>query len=144
MIIYIEKGRHLHEALADNGTPIAQRDGVWASDNEADHDAINAFILSYDPLPESKTDAVSRVTLEASRLSSAIYPFIDGEREQALGLYNFASDLYLSTVAGSREVLSGRLLQFKTIYDTAQVKIVEINAMTDWALVDAHDATVGW
>jgi len=141
MINYIEYGIRFHDFIKESGHSLIQKDGEWISSDDV---AVQALIDNYDPLSEAKTDAKQRVTLHASQLVADIYPFINPEKEEAVGLYHFTTDLYLSIKSASRNALSGRLLEFKGIYDTAQVKIAEVNAMTDWQLVDAYDATVGW
>lgn len=138
---YIEKGIRLHRAIRNAGYSLSQVDGVWIS---SDDTAVQAIIDSYDALPEAKADARQRVVLEASRLVAEIYPFINPEKEEAIGLYNFTTDMYLTTVAQARQPLSGRLLDFRDIYDTAQAKISEVNALATWQQCDAYDATIGW
>ena len=143
MINYTEKGHRLHKIINAAGHLLSEVDGVWES---SDNTAVQAIIDSYDPLPEAKTDAKARIIKEASKRVSAIYPFINPDKEEAIGLYEFTTDLYLSTKANAREPLTGRLLQFKMIHDTAQAAITVVNSMTDWQVVDAYDAATapGW
>lgn len=146
MIDYIEKGHRMIVALfaADLGI-VATGDGtLFIHKGTATDDEINTFISNYDPLPEAKADARSRVTVQASKLVADIYPFVNPDKGEAIGLYHFTTDLYLSIKAASRNALSGRLLDFKGIYDTAQAKIAEVNVLADWQEVDAYDATIGW
>lgn len=135
MITYTEKGRYLHEALAAAGYVLKQIDGTWAS---SDDTAVQLIIDAYDSLPEAKVDAINRVKQHAAGLVNAIYPHIDAESTDVIGFYNYTVDMWQGGA------LTGRLLDFKGVRDTTVSKISEINAMTDWALVDAYDATVGW
>jgi hypothetical protein len=136
VINYVEKGNGLHIAIGEAGYNLRDVNGVWQSSDDV---AVQAIIDGYDPLPLEKEIAIERVKLEASKHAAVIYPFIDPESDQAIGLYNFAEDLYLATVAGSRETLSGRLLTFKGVHDTAVAAIADINSMTDWLLAQAYD-----
>ena len=135
------RGCHrLHEFVRTQGYTIIVSDGVMSSENDI---AVQSIIDAYDPLPEAKADAIKRITLEASKRVAAIYPFINAEKEEALGLYNFTTDIYLAIKPQAREALSGRLLDFKNIYDAAVAQINIVNAMTDWQAVDSYDS-IGW
>lgn len=46
-INYIEKGFGLHEAIAEAGHTLVQRDGVWVSSNDQ---AVQAIIDAFDPV----------------------------------------------------------------------------------------------
>jgi len=141
MINYSEKGAGLHQAITDAGHKMTNRNGIWVSKNEA---AVQAIIDAYDPLPEAKARARKLVLKEASKRVAAIYPFINPEKDEAIGLYNFTLDMYKLIKPASRNALTGNLLAFKGIYDTAKQKNAGINAMTDWKLIDALDVTQGW
>ena len=75
---------------------------------------------------------------------SVIYPFINPEKEEAIGLYNFTLDIYNLIKPEARNALSGNLLAFKNIHDTALAKNSAIDAMTDWQAIDALDVSQGW
>lgn len=143
MINYIEKGNGLHESLIAAGVSLEDKNGTWVSNNEA---LAQSIIDSYDPLPYERTQTKSRIIKEASKRVAEIYPFINPEKEEAIGLYEFAIDLYQATIAAAREPLSGRLLQFKVIHDKAQAAIAVINASNDWEFILAYDAVndPGW
>ena len=145
MINYTEKGSSLHNAVNEAGYYLIANTNDQAFDSDGNQSpeidtAVQLIIDSYDPLPEAKAEAISRVKITASLKAAEIYPFIDGETDQAVGLYQFASDLYLSTIPAARENLSGGLLAFKNVHDAAVSAISDINAMTDWQLVNAYDA----
>ena len=137
MINYIEKGANLHAEIENSGYRLWQLDDVFYSDND---EAVQLIIDNYDPLPKSKIDTKSRVKQEASKRVAVIYPFIDPTSEHAIGLYDFTTDIYLSIKAASRNALSGRLLEFKNIYDAAQSAISDIDSMIDWQAIDDYDA----
>ena len=131
MIAYTEKGYYLHDEINKQGHQLAKKNGQWVSSDDA---AVQLIIDSYDPLPDAKKDAISRVKKEGSRLVAEIYPFIDPESEDAVGLYMFAQDLW----QGGQ--LPARLKAFKGIFDAASMAIADINLLTDWRAVDAYDA----
>lgn len=137
MINYIEKGHRLHEYILSRGYRLIDKGDAWYSSNDV---AVQSIIDDYDELAEAKKDARKRVTLEASKLVAIIYPFINPEKGEAIGLYHFTTDLYLSIKPASRNNLSGRLLDFENIYNAAQVAISDINIMTDWQVIDAYDS----
>ena len=148
MIINTELKDGLNDHIKNQGqgfSLIVMADGVHG-EPEGNDVAIQAIVDAYDPLPDEKTQAIERVLLEASQRAATIYTFIDPTRDQAVGLYQFASDLYLSIVPAGREALSGRLLQFKDVHDKAQAAIAQVNWMTDFLLVRAYDAIndPGW
>jgi len=136
----------INEFLKPHGFSVfTDNEGVKGKPEGNDAD-IQTLVDGYDPLPYEKAQAQERILLEASKRAAAIYTFIDPTRDQAIGLYQFASDLYTSIVPTSREVLSGRLLQFKDVHDKAQAAIAQVNLMTDFLLVRAYDAVndPGW
>lgn len=135
MINYIEKGNGLHEAIFLEGHQLVQKDGVWISSDDIE---VQSIINSYDPLPELKTEAISRIKQHAATLVHAIYPHVDAETTDVIGFYNYTVDMWQGGA------LPARLQSLKTVRDTALIKISEVSAMTDWQLVDTHDATVGW
>ena len=138
-INYIEKGHRLHLAIGEAGHSLSQIDGVWISSDDV---AVQAIIDAFDALPEAQADARERVKIEATKRTAELYPFINPEKDEALGLYQFTADLltHLNATSG----LTGNLLAFQTIRNTAQTKIAEINALTDWQQADSYDATIGW
>ena len=140
MIDLTDKGAGLNDAIISAGHTYGNHDGVaWSSDDVA----VQAIHDNYDPVPYEADKTKSRIIIEASKRAAEIYPFIDPESEQAIALYEFASDLYLSTISAARESLSGRLLQFKNIHDKAQAAIVVINSDTDWKSIRAYDVVNG-
>lgn len=143
MINWIEKGRGLLEVIRSDGHWVESNDGVWSS---SDDTAVQLIIDSYDPLPHSKDKAIERIEREATKRASLIYAFIGSAVSNAISQYNMASDLYLSTITESRNPLTGRLLAFKGVHDAAMAAISDINAMTDWQLINAYDAvnTPAW
>ena len=114
------------------------------TDNILTPSEVQALADAYDELPPAKTEAKDRVKLHASGLVAALYPFINPDKNEAIGLYNFTVDMYMTTVPAARQPLSGNLLTFKGIHDTAVAKIAEVDLLTDWASCDAYDATIGW
>lgn len=144
MINYIEKGHGLHRAIGAAGYDLKANSNDEAYDNAGKQSAeidviVQAIIDNYSISDEYKTKTIARLKIEASKRAALIYEFIDPTTKQAVGLYNFASDLYLSTISASRNPLTGRLLAFKSIHDAAISAISDINAMTDWQLIDAYD-----
>lgn len=137
MINYTEKGLGLHEEIKKQGYRLWHEDGVTYSDNDTE---VQIICDNYDPLPHSKKVARQRIKLEAAKRSAAIYPFIDPESEEAIGLYNFASDLYTSILPAARGTLSQGLADFKAIYDAANAAISDVNALTDWTQALNYDA----
>lgn len=147
MINHIDKGGRLDEALEREGMRIREmfigdQSGVWENRSNKTDEEINAFIADYDPLPEAKADAKKRINIEASRLIAKIYPLIDGERDQAAGLVNLVEDILVQ--CGAISGLSGDLLAMKEIHDKRKVKVNQVDNQTDWQLLDAYDATIGW
>lgn len=143
MINYIEKGEGLHKAIAEAGEQLRDVGGVWLSSDDV---AVQSIIDNYDATPYERTQTKSRIIKEASKRAAEIYPFIDPESEQAIGLYEFATDIYMSIAPAARDTLAARLLQFKDIHDKAQTAIAVINASNDWEFILAYDAvnTPGW
>ena len=135
MINYKECGHRLHRAIRAAGYKLANRDGVWISSNDV---AVQAIIDAYDTLSEAKAEAKQRIKLHAATLVHAIYPFVDAEKADVIGFYNYTIDMW---GGGS---LPSRLQELKAVRDTAVVKIAEVNALTGWQAVDAYDATIGW
>ena len=80
--------------------------------------------------------ALREVSIQKSAL---IYDFI-----KSPDVYLFALDLYTAIKPASRNALSGRLLEFKTVKDTFDLKKTEINALTTLADVRAYDIAIGW
>jgi len=136
-ISYIEKGRWLHKAVETAGYNLICKDGVWESDNDS---VVQGIIDSFDPLPEAKKEAANKVKKVAASKIASLYPFIDPDGAEAIGLYNFAEDLYLSISEAARNPLSGRLLELKNIYDAAVAAISDINTATDWKELERYDA----
>lgn len=136
MIIYTEYGIRLHEFIKESGHSLTEKDGVWISSDDV---AVQAIINNYDPLPPAQADAKERLGQHASSLVHNIYPFVDAEKSDAIGIYNFATDIYSGGLP-----LPNRLQQLKDIRDTYIIKRDEIDALTDWELADAYDVTVGW
>jgi len=130
----------INEEIARQGYKKFSRDGVWWADDEV---AVQAIIDNFDHVAYAKPLTKTRIIKEASKRVAEIYPFINPEKEEAIGLYEFAIDLYLSTIPAAREVLSGRLLQFKNIHDKAQAAIAVIEASTDWQFILDYDAVTG-
>ena len=131
MITYTEKGYGLHAAIRDAGFFLKKRDGVWISSDDV---AVQAIIDNYDPIIAARQNAIKRVKIHASRLVSDIYPFIDPESDQAIGLYHFAEDLWQGGT------LPPRLKAFKNIFDAASAAIADIKLINDWQSADAYDA----
>ena len=138
-INYIEKGKRLHLYIREQGHSLIRRDGVWVSDDDV---AVQLLIDNFNELEEAKKEARDRVKVEASKRVAAIYPFVNPDKDEAAGLYDFAVDILVQS--NSATGLSGNLLAFKNIRDTAVSKVAEVNALTDWQQVDSYDATVGW
>jgi hypothetical protein len=138
-INYIEKSFRLHREVSEQGHSLSKLDGEWVSSDDVE---VQAIIDSYDALAEAQADARARVAIEASKRVAAIYPFINPEKEEALGLYQFTADLltHLNATAG----LTGNLATFQAIRSTAQAKIAEINALTTWEECDDYNETTGW
>jgi hypothetical protein len=140
-ITYTEKGIWLHEEISNQGHSLIESDGIWISSNDI---AVQAIIDSFDPLPIAKDTKRKELKVEAATRANSIYSFItpgneDIDASDAQSFYDFAEDLYLSISPGSREALSGRLLQFKNLRDAAAAAVVSINALTDWQVVMAYD-----
>ena len=140
-INYIEKSIRMHNALGEIGHWLINRNGVWESSDDV---IVQEFIDSYNPLSEAQADAKARVGIEASKRVAEVYPFINPEKEEAIGLVQFAQDLYASIKTNAQEVLPARLQTLLTIRNTAIAKNAEIDALTAWEECDAYDATVGW
>ena len=136
-ISYTEKGVGLHEYIESQGESLWQADGVWYSSNDA---VVQPMIDSFDQLAYEKQQKIKAIKIEGATKASSIYAFLESDPEKAIDFYDFAEDLYLSISAGSREPLSGRLLQFKDIYDAGVAAIQTVNAMTTVAEVLAYDA----
>lgn len=135
-INYTEKGAGLHEAVEEAGEGLWQADGVWYSTNDA---VVQPIIDSFDQLAYEKQQKVKAIRIEGASRASSIYAFLESDPEKAIDFYDFAEDLYLSISAGSREPLSGRLLQFKNIYDVGVAAIQTVNAFSTVAEVLAYD-----
>jgi hypothetical protein len=149
MITYTEKGIILHDLVIAAGYSLnhnnTQAFDSGGNQSSAIDIAVQAIMDAYDPLPLAKTEAINRVNLHATSLIASIYGFLDiNNPAEAKGLVDFMTDLYTSTIPAAREVLSGNMLTIKNTNDTRIVKIAEVNVMTNWQLVDAYDATVGW
>ena len=140
-INYIEKSFRLHREIREQGHSLSKLDGEWVSSDDV---AVQAIIDSYDALAEAQADAKARVGIEASKRVAEVYPFINPEKEEAIGLVQFAQDLYASIKTNAQEVLPARLQTLLTIRNTAIAKNAEIDALTAWEECDAYDATVGW
>lgn len=140
-INYTEQGHRLHKFIRESGYTLVQRDGVWLSSDDV---AVQAIVDGYDALSEAKADAKARVGIEASKRVAEVYPFINPEKEEAIGLVQFAQDLYASIKTNAQDVLPARLQTLLTIRNTAIAKNAEIDALTTWEECDAYDATVGW
>ena len=134
MINYIEKGIWMHKAIGNAGHWLRQVNNVWESDDDP---VVQVIIDDFDPLPFSQNDAKARIKVSASAKMSTIYSFISPTSEEALGLYDYTVDIYQLIVPAAREPITGRLLEFKTVYDTAKVGLADVNAETDWTLCDA-------
>lgn len=130
------------ELIRQNFPQMHKNNGAWDVD-PADEVVIQSIIDNFDHVAYAKPLTRRRIVKEASRRSAAIYPFIDPESEQAIGLYEFATDLYLSTISAARAPLSGRLLQFKNIHDKAVAAIAVINSSTDWQSILDYDVVNG-
>jgi hypothetical protein len=140
-IIYIEKGIWLHQEIAVQGYSLVEADGVWQSSDDI---AVQAIIDAFDPLPFAKAAKIQELKTEGANRVNGVYSWItsgnqDVDATDALSVYDFAEDLYLSISPGSRETLSGRLLQFKNIRDAGVSAVADINALTDWQIVMAYD-----
>ena len=136
MINYIEKGKSLHKEIVSQGYHIINQDGVWQSSDDV---AVQAIIDAYDPLPFAKNEAIARIKKHAAILVNAIYPHIDPNSSDVIGFYNYTVDMYSGSFP-----LTGRLLELKTVRDSAVTKIAEVNALVDWQSCDTYDATSGW
>ena len=136
---YVEYGYRLHRLIIDSGYKMQQIDGVWLS---SDDPAVQAIIDNFDPLPEAKAKAKERIGIEASKRVAIVYPLINPTKNEAVGLVNLVTDILVQANAAAG--LSGDLLTVKNISNTVKVKIAEVNAETDWQLVDAYDASTGW
>jgi len=137
MINYIEKGKWLHDAITEAGYTLTQKGLTWESSNDVE---VQAIIDTFDPLPFAREEAKKRVKQVGATKIANIYPFINADSAEAVGLYDFAYDLYMSTVPSGREPLSGNLLALKGVYDAAVAAISVINGMTDWEAVRDYDA----
>lgn len=105
---------------------------VWETDNIR---PMNTAEL----LAKAKVKKIKLLQQEATGRAKAIYPFITHP-----SFYNFAEDLYLSIQAGSRNALSGRLLQFKGVKDVFDTKKAEINALATVTDIGSYDLQAGW
>lgn len=135
-ITYIEKGSWLHSYIQEQGHWLANKDGVWVSDDDV---AVQAIIDAFDPLPYAKADKIDELKIEGARRASQFYSFLGIDPKRVVSFYNFAEDLYLSMVPAARGDLTDRLQGFRTVYVAAVAAIADINAMTDWTEVIAYD-----
>lgn len=132
-----EKLNHIYDWFISE-EEFGRVNGEWFPSKVLAYARINSF--------DFKAQTKQRIVIEASKRVAAIYPFINPEKEEAIGLYEFAIDLYTATIPSAREALTGRLLQFKNIYDKAQAAIAVVNASTDWKFSRDYDAVTdpGW
>jgi len=128
---YAEKGYGLHLEIEGRGHYLKKLDGQWVS---SDDKIVQDIIDNYDPIIAARQNAIKRVKLHASRLVSDIYPFIDPESDQAIGLYFFTQDLWQGGT------LPPRLKVFKNIFEAASAAIADIKLINDWQSADAYDA----
>ena len=135
-IIYTEKGSWLHDEIAAQGHSLINQDSVWISSDDV---AVQAIIDTFDPLPFAKAEARSRIKTEAATKVAALYPFIDADSDEAIGLYDFARDIYLSMLPAARGTLQPNLQSFDAIKTAAEDAITDVNALTDWQVVMAYD-----
>lgn len=68
MINYIEKGKWLHDAIAEAGHSLRQTNGKWVS---SDDDAVQAIIDSFDPMPLAMAEKVQEFNECAQAEASA-------------------------------------------------------------------------
>lgn len=146
MITEIIDTPYLSDHLAANGFEVVYLNGSGvvhdlagnelAGQDQTVIDLINAF----DVTPFIRNEAKSRVKLVAARKSAEIYSFIDASTEEAIGLYRFAADLYLSILPAARNTLPARLANFKAVYDAAIAALADLDAITDLTALRNYDA----
>jgi len=145
MIIYVEKGIWLHEAIAAAGHWLIQQNGVWVSDDDV---AVQAIIDAFDPLPFAKEDKTKELKTQTALLSSEYYAFMNPaeEPDKAASFIDLFEDFYEVIHPASRNALDGRLLACYDLGSAQKDAIVVIEAMTDWTLVMAYDVvnTPNW
>lgn len=98
----------------------------------------------YNPLPTVKKEARTRVKLEFSKRVNVMYPYIAADMEEAMTFYEDKVESYNLIKPAARNPITGNLLLLKDLYDIAKAKIVEINNESDWQVIEAYDAAVGW
>lgn len=135
MTIPLVTNRFIAAEITRQGYTVDFRDNIGYSDDDT---AVNIIIATYDPIPDAKAEKVQAIKAEAGQRAAAIYEFITGDSD-AIAFYQFAADLYLSISPGSREPLSGRLLEFKGVRDAGADAIVVVNALTTFEQVEAYD-----
>lgn len=93
-IVYTEKGKGLHIAVAEAGHWLAQIDGEWQSSDDA---AMQTIIDGYDPVPFEKEQKKAELELEFLKRIQVIFPSIT-----SIGHFKLALNIILSIDAGSR------------------------------------------
>jgi len=105
---------------------------VWDTDNIRPMNA--AELLAH--AKKKKIRTLKDVGVEKAQ---SVYAFINDP-----SFYLFAQDMYTSIKPASRNALTGRLLQFKTVKDTFDLKKAEISALATEAEVVGYDLGAGW
>ena len=106
----------------------------WMSSSDTE---VQPLVDNFDALTTAKNSAKDRIGVKATELLNIIYPHAPNGKYMALSFIKYTLDV-------SKTPFTSRVQQIEQIRIKAKVKIAEVNAMTDWKLVDAYDASVGW
>jgi hypothetical protein len=130
-ILYTEKGRWLHEAIADAGLTLWRENGVWMTDsNEA---AVQAFIDAFDPLPYVKDEKKTELKAEGLMRIQAIMPAISD-----FDMLEFMREFWLSIAPAARSPTTS-FTQIIDIYQAGRDAIAVINGLGTVSAVLAYD-----
>lgn len=128
--------RGLRRHLADNGVTFTNVDGIVTLSDET---LGLALIAVYNPLVTVRAEARVRILDEAAIRVNAIYPHIDAKKTDVISFYSYTVDMYSGGLP-----LPIRLQAVSDIRDTTLTKIDDVNAESDYQIIEAYDATVGW
>ena len=94
MINYIEKGYGLHEHLNALGLGITERDGIWQSVNDANHDDINAAIAAYHPvLSITVSPRQIRLALNQMQMRDTVETFVKTASRDVQDVWEFSVEI---------------------------------------------------
>lgn len=158
MIVYVEKGIGLHDAIRAAGGWLMQFDGMWLSSDDTE---VQSIISSYDPLPKAQAAKWEEIKLERDRrqaggirVGDKLYHSDEKSRIQQLGLLmmgaNIPANLKWKTLDGTfvnmTPQLAGQIFAAAAASDQAIFAAAEAHraAMMQSNSPETYDSSSSW